>query len=397
MAETGQAEAGRRGAVKRSERSRRFRRLLEEHGDALWRLTAAYARGRADREELRQKVCRAAWEALPRLGREASARTGLFRVVHNRGLTDGDVPGPGLAERDEAGAWPPDDGTATDDVDRRRGRLADAVRELPLRSRQAATLRLERLSHAGIADVLGVGANDVDVRLHRARNALESKLESSPGGGASAAGGGPGDPWDRWSELWRREEAPSDLAGAATREVRRETLKRTVYVLFEASVALGLLGYAGYRMWASPGAATVSGGVAVWAFTLTAWAFSFWHRKRAWAPADESVRRFLAMSRQYCRRDLRAVRFGIGLIAAEVASVAAWYAWWLTGGGDGEIGTTTLALAAVLLLLVASVLAGWLLHVQRRADERLRWIREREAEIAGEPGPPAGPPARESG
>lgn len=168
--------------MSRRERSRRFRRLLEEDGDALWRLTGTYARTRADREDLYQDICLAVWEALPRFRGEASARTYVFRIAHNRGLSHREARGPAPREPEEAEAVADpkaDPGAGVEDD--RLSRLRAAVRDLPLSYRQVVTLRLEGLSYAEIAEVVGISENNVGVRLHRARNALKSKLGLSGG------------------------------------------------------------------------------------------------------------------------------------------------------------------------------------------------------------------------
>lgn len=56
-------------------------------------------------------------------------------------------------------------------------RLLEAVRRLPIGLRQAVTLRLEGMSHAEIAAVLGITENNVAVRLNRARDRLRTLMQ----------------------------------------------------------------------------------------------------------------------------------------------------------------------------------------------------------------------------
>jgi RNA polymerase sigma-70 factor (ECF subfamily) len=51
-------------------------------------------------------------------------------------------------------------------------RLASAVRSLPLAYRQTAMLALEGLTPKEIADVLGISANAVAIRMSRAKELL---------------------------------------------------------------------------------------------------------------------------------------------------------------------------------------------------------------------------------
>ena len=50
------------------------------------------------------------------------------------------------------------------------------MRSLPLGARQVLVLTLEGLTHAEIAEVLGLAENVVSVRLNRARAALRVRL-----------------------------------------------------------------------------------------------------------------------------------------------------------------------------------------------------------------------------
>ena len=59
-----------------------------------------------------------------------------------------------------------------------RDRLRAAIQHLPLVYRQVIMLMLEDLSHAEIADVLGITESNVAVRLNRARKALKESLEA---------------------------------------------------------------------------------------------------------------------------------------------------------------------------------------------------------------------------
>ena len=60
----------------------------------------------------------------------------------------------------------------------RHSRLHEAVRSLPLNHREVILLLLEELSHAEIAEVLGITENNVAVRLTRARAALRTAMEA---------------------------------------------------------------------------------------------------------------------------------------------------------------------------------------------------------------------------
>jgi RNA polymerase sigma-70 factor (ECF subfamily) len=153
--------------------------LVSAYGPALWRLTRAYARNDVDREDLYQEILVAAWRALPRFRGDASLRTFVYRIGHNRGLTfrarsdrrarrEYEIP---LEYPDPAA--PP--GHALERT-REQARLAAAIGALSPTLAQVVILHLEELSHAEIAQVLGITPNNVAVRLNRARNELAGLL-----------------------------------------------------------------------------------------------------------------------------------------------------------------------------------------------------------------------------
>jgi RNA polymerase sigma-70 factor (ECF subfamily) len=59
-------------------------------------------------------------------------------------------------------------------------RLLTVIQSLPVTHRQLIVLMLEGLSHAQIAEVLGISENNVAVRLNRARKMLKDVLGEQP-------------------------------------------------------------------------------------------------------------------------------------------------------------------------------------------------------------------------
>ena len=157
-----------------------FRDLLKEYGGALRRVAASYEANADLREDLFQEICLAIWKALSSFRGDASPRTFIFRIAHNRGLSHGWREGrlPGRLAEPEAvvDLTPSPEAEAGQSQERRR--LQKAVRQLPVGSRQVLTLRLEGLTFKEIAEVTGLTENNVTVRASRARKALKTILES---------------------------------------------------------------------------------------------------------------------------------------------------------------------------------------------------------------------------
>lgn len=159
----------------------RFNRVMSEYGPALSRLAFGYEKVSGAREELTQEIALAVWQALPHFRGECSERTFIYRIAHNRGLTH-------VCKRDPAHQPLEDLEQPLEPIDPRphpeaqaaissqRGQLRSAIQRLPLAYRQVVMLMLEDLSHAEIAEVLGISESNVAVRLNRARKALKEIL-----------------------------------------------------------------------------------------------------------------------------------------------------------------------------------------------------------------------------
>lgn len=153
--------------------------VLAGYGAGLLRVALAYARDAADAQDLYQDICYAIWKALPRFRGEASLRTFVWRIAHNRGLSHR-ARGWRGPEKLELDVELPDPGPAADELvaeRQRNDRLFAAVRALPEAGREVVLLALEGLTHGEIAEVLGITENAVAVRLTRARDRLRAQLD----------------------------------------------------------------------------------------------------------------------------------------------------------------------------------------------------------------------------
>lgn len=164
---------------------KQFERILADHGAAISRLAFSYEVVAGVREELVQEIALAIWQALPHFRGECSERTFVFRIAHNRGLSHvwrRRPPHQSLEDLEESDQpidprpHPEEQAAQTD----QRARLMLAVQSLPVTNRQMIVLMLEGLSHAEMAQVLGITENNAAVRLTRARKALKNALGVKP-------------------------------------------------------------------------------------------------------------------------------------------------------------------------------------------------------------------------
>ncbi|MEO1267421.1 MAG: sigma-70 family RNA polymerase sigma factor [Myxococcota bacterium] len=160
------------------ERSATYARIRAEHGSGIARLVRGYASRREDQEDLLQEIALALWRALPGFRGACSERTFVYRIAHNR-CVDRVIRRRPLNRADiepRELACPAPNAEAALMASTRRQRLTEAIQQLPLPQRQVLLLALEEMSHAEIADVVGITPNNVAVRLTRARKALRNVL-----------------------------------------------------------------------------------------------------------------------------------------------------------------------------------------------------------------------------
>jgi RNA polymerase sigma-70 factor (ECF subfamily) len=153
--------------------------VIERYVPALWRLAGSFEFDAARREDLLQDMLLAVWRALPKLDDPARLDAYVFRIARNRAVSHvarqarlpraqadaEDLPNPHCCPYAEA------------EGSERHERLRRALNALPLGQREAVTLFFEGLSHAQIAEVLGVTENNVAVRINRARIQLMERLK----------------------------------------------------------------------------------------------------------------------------------------------------------------------------------------------------------------------------
>jgi RNA polymerase sigma factor (sigma-70 family) len=159
-------------------------KLLRAYLAPLRRLAYAYARDRADREDLLQEIALALWKALPSFRGDASERTWLYRVAHNTAI--GYITRHRRRAKHEEPGDAPDYPTSGASPERNaidaqhRERLWAAVRDLPMSDRQVVVLHLEGLSAADIEAVTGLSSGSIATRLTRVRQKLAASIQRGP-------------------------------------------------------------------------------------------------------------------------------------------------------------------------------------------------------------------------
>jgi len=163
-------------------RDEEFAALLREHGALIARIARSHESDRGRAEELAQDIYIAIWQALPRFRGEANLRTYVARIAQNRSVshvaratrTPPHAPLDAFHDMLPSETPSPEDAVAERDA---RRRLERAVHELPLALKLTVTLALEGFTPDEVATVLGISTSAAAVRLHRAKAALQERLE----------------------------------------------------------------------------------------------------------------------------------------------------------------------------------------------------------------------------
>lgn len=158
-----------------------FEQVAREHDAMIKRIASTHEMAPHLAEELVQDIYLAIWKALPSFRKDASLRTFVARIATNRAVTHvvralKRPPSSDLSDDLPASEPSPEARAIAQD---RKTRLLAAVRRLPLSYRETVLLALEGLTPGEIADVLGISANAVAIRLSRGKDLLRGLLEST--------------------------------------------------------------------------------------------------------------------------------------------------------------------------------------------------------------------------
>jgi RNA polymerase sigma factor (sigma-70 family) len=162
------------------DRQASFRTLLEEHRRILYKVSRAYGRTAADRDDLIQETVVQLWRSFPRYDARFRFSTWMYRIALNVAISfqrrettrhqhvtavDDEVlqaVGEGAEEPDEALAL-----------------LYRAIERLDDLNKALVLLYLDGHSHAEIAEVLGISTTNVGTRLGRVKDKLRDDLRGA--------------------------------------------------------------------------------------------------------------------------------------------------------------------------------------------------------------------------
>jgi RNA polymerase sigma-70 factor, ECF subfamily len=163
----------------------RYEEAVREFGRALDRLAAGYEADPDKRRDLRQEIHLQLWRSFEVYDGRCSLRTWTFRVAHNTAVSyvtrerRANQRFVALEEVERIAADP----AGPPDLDRRRAlhQLSRLMLTLKPLDRQILILYLEEMDGASIADITGLSAANVAMKIHRIKNILARRFQEVEG------------------------------------------------------------------------------------------------------------------------------------------------------------------------------------------------------------------------
>lgn len=178
--------------------------------------------------------------------------------------------------------------------------------------------------------------------------------------------------WSELEEVWRHEE-PAETDESLRRLGRRVRRRaRALWWIAATEIVTGLLlvAFAVHFLRTHDGAFGWMTFGAILGFVLAATGFAWWNRRGTWRAAAKRPADYLALERRQLDIRLRALRFGFGLLAAELVFFLIWIPW-AHPSDSAEL------LFHYAFLLLWTALFALVLHRLRRRARRERLALER--------------------
>lgn len=157
----------------------KFEDLIDQYYGGLNRVAASYEANSALKEELLQDILEAIWRSLKNFRAEASIKTYLYRIAHFRGARHVAKQVKRIEVNTNNDVEPIDDKHPEQQAEKQLQIecLLKAIHQLPIIQRQLITLFLEGFSYREMAEVTGLKANHIGVKLNRAKTSLKNIME----------------------------------------------------------------------------------------------------------------------------------------------------------------------------------------------------------------------------
>lgn len=195
-----------------------------------------------------------------------------------------------------------------------------------------------------------------------------------------------GEQWERWTTEWLAEPSQEEARdprrrGEILRAVRRQTLLMAFGVVAQIAIAAGFGFFGLVLVSGSPGPLEWVTALATWSFVAIALAAAATGERRLWRPASASTRDFVELSLRRLHQRLRNLRWGLYLLALEVAFFVPWI-WWVVGSeSPGTVTWRTWVGSYGFLALLVAGFAVSIAALRRRTLDRLHRLEALREEL----------------
>jgi RNA polymerase sigma-70 factor (ECF subfamily) len=164
------------GRTTEQDAGRAFDMVLAKYRRTFIKIASTFESDPELRQDLLQEIALSVWQAMTRFRGESALKTFVYRVAYNRALNHVAKQSRLLKKQeiDEAHISDHPAPPPHDESDHRVDKLMSAIRQLPIIQRQLVTLSLEKLTYAGISEVMGLSESNVGVKLHGAKAKLKN-------------------------------------------------------------------------------------------------------------------------------------------------------------------------------------------------------------------------------
>lgn len=155
-----------------------LQRLLSTHSAEIERIVRRYATSEMDRDDLRQEIAIAIWQAIPRFLGHSTTRTYLLRIAQNRAVTFSlrRARNRALFRPLEVDPEAPSRDSGEHDLEFLQLQIGLAMKALPPQHHELLTLSAAGYSPMQIAAQTGRTPGAIRIALHRAREAAKKYL-----------------------------------------------------------------------------------------------------------------------------------------------------------------------------------------------------------------------------
>jgi RNA polymerase sigma factor (sigma-70 family) len=152
-----------------------FSELITQHQGIIHKVCRLYRNSREDREDLFQEIVFQVWKALPGFEGRAKITSWMYRIALNTAMATFRKRITPISYVEQLPDYTEE---PNDDEASRHERMMAALQQLTDAEKALITLYFEDLSYEEIAEITGINANHVGVKLHRIKTKLQKLLKA---------------------------------------------------------------------------------------------------------------------------------------------------------------------------------------------------------------------------